>query len=138
LWQASPPHAVVAKRVGFPSFVGDLRSNLSVFLDRYYNATRLHSALGYLSPDEFERRAAQSATAEIPKAIPRDVDGHFTAIRLQRFSAGTITAIATFWPQPHHQPYIPNGGSSRPGLHRRPITTQHIAGNKLVEKFIGR
>ena len=45
-----------------------LRANLSVFLDRYYNATRLHSALGYLSPDEFEKRAAQSATAEAPTA----------------------------------------------------------------------
>jgi putative transposase len=48
--------------------IEDLRANLSVFLDRYYNATRLHSALGYLSPDEFERRAAQSTTAEIPQA----------------------------------------------------------------------
>jgi putative transposase len=48
----------------------DLRANLSVFLDRYYNAIRLHSALGYLSPDEFEKRAAQSATAETP-AAPR-------------------------------------------------------------------
>jgi putative transposase len=46
----------------------DLRTNLSVLLDRYYNATRLHSALGYLSPDEFEKRAAQSLTAEIPLA----------------------------------------------------------------------
>ena len=45
----------------------DLRANLSVFLDRYYNATRLHSALGYLSPDEFEKRA-QSAKAEIAPA----------------------------------------------------------------------
>jgi putative transposase len=46
--------------------IEDLRANLSVFLDRYYNATRLHSALGYLSPNEFERRAAQSTAAEIP------------------------------------------------------------------------
>ena len=46
----------------------DLRANLSVFLERYYNATRLHSALGYLSPDEFEKRAAQSTTAETPQA----------------------------------------------------------------------
>ena len=43
----------------------DLRANLSVFLDRYYNTARLHSALGYQSPDEFERRAAQSTTAKI-------------------------------------------------------------------------
>jgi putative transposase len=48
--------------------IEDLRANLGVFLGRYYNATRLHSALGYLSPDEFEKRAAQSATAEIPLA----------------------------------------------------------------------
>ena len=48
--------------------VEDLRANLSLFLDRHYNATRLHSALGSLSPDEFERRAAQSKTAEIPPA----------------------------------------------------------------------
>jgi putative transposase len=47
--------------------IKDLRANLSVFFDRYYNATRLHSALGYLSPDEFERRAAQSTTAAIPQ-----------------------------------------------------------------------
>jgi putative transposase len=44
--------------------VEDLRANLSLFLDRHYNATRLHSALGSLSPDEFERRAAQSTTEE--------------------------------------------------------------------------
>jgi len=47
--------------------IEDLRANLSVFLDRYYNATRLHSALGYLSPNEFERRAAQSTAADIPQ-----------------------------------------------------------------------
>ncbi|MBV9037661.1 MAG: IS3 family transposase, partial [Acidobacteriaceae bacterium] len=48
--------------------IEDLRTHLTVFFDRYYNATRLHSALGYLSPEEFERRAAQSTTAEIPQA----------------------------------------------------------------------
>jgi transposase InsO family protein len=48
--------------------IEDLRANLSLFLDRYYNATRLHSALGYLSPDEFERRAGPSTTGEIPQA----------------------------------------------------------------------
>ena len=46
----------------------DLRANLSVFLDRYYNATRLHSALGYRSPEEFERWATHSKIAEIPEA----------------------------------------------------------------------
>jgi putative transposase len=46
----------------------DLRANLGVFFDRYYNAARLHSALGYQSPDEFERQAAASAKPEIPHA----------------------------------------------------------------------
>ena len=46
----------------------DLRANLSIFFDRYYNAARLHSALGYRSPDEFERQVAASTKPEIPRA----------------------------------------------------------------------
>jgi putative transposase len=46
----------------------DLRANLSIFFDRYYNAARLHSALGYRSPDEFERQATAAAKSEIPRS----------------------------------------------------------------------
>jgi transposase InsO family protein len=35
----------------------DLRANLEEFIERYYNRQRLHSALGYLSPESFERQA---------------------------------------------------------------------------------
>ena len=31
-----------------------LRANLEEFIEKYYNRSRLHSALGYLSPEEFE------------------------------------------------------------------------------------
>jgi putative transposase len=48
--------------------IEDLRTNIEAFIDRYYNARRLHSALGYLSPDEFEKRAAESTTTKIPPA----------------------------------------------------------------------
>jgi putative transposase len=34
-----------------------LRANIEEFIDRYYNQQRLHSALGYRSPEEFERHA---------------------------------------------------------------------------------
>jgi putative transposase len=35
----------------------DLRSRIEEFIERYYNPKRLHSALGYRSPDEFEQQA---------------------------------------------------------------------------------
>jgi putative transposase len=33
-----------------------LRANIEEFIERYYNQQRLHSALGYRSPEEFERQ----------------------------------------------------------------------------------
>jgi transposase InsO family protein len=35
-----------------------LRTNMAAFIDQYYNRTRLHSALGYRPPEEFERAVA--------------------------------------------------------------------------------
>ncbi len=37
----------------------DLRAHIEEFIDRYYNRIRLHSALGYRPPEEFEQAAAQ-------------------------------------------------------------------------------
>jgi hypothetical protein len=39
-----------------------LRANIEAFIDQYYNRCRLHSALGYKPPEEFEQ-AHESATA---------------------------------------------------------------------------
>lgn len=39
-----------------------LRSNVEEFIEEYYNRQRLHSALGYRSPEEFERQTKSSAT----------------------------------------------------------------------------
>jgi len=37
----------------------DARSSIGEFLERVYNRKRLHSALGYLPPAEFENGASQ-------------------------------------------------------------------------------
>ena len=39
----------------------DLRTNIEAFIDRYYNCQRLHSALGYRPPEEFEQMAEPGA-----------------------------------------------------------------------------
>lgn len=40
-----------------------LRANLAAFIEQYYNRGRLHSALGYHSPEEFEQVASSATRA---------------------------------------------------------------------------
>lgn len=46
----------------------DLRAGITEFIDTYYNRLRLHSALGYVPPEEFEQAAAAPASGEISGA----------------------------------------------------------------------
>ena len=41
-----------------------MRVNIEEFIERYYNRQRLHSALGYHSPEEFEQQAELPRTVE--------------------------------------------------------------------------
>ncbi len=42
----------------------DLRRNIQEFIEQYYNGLRLHSALGYRSPEEFEQAAEPATTSQ--------------------------------------------------------------------------
>ena len=42
----------------------NLRANIEEFIEQYYNRLRLHSALGYRSPEEFEQQIEASGSAE--------------------------------------------------------------------------
>lgn len=43
----------------------ELRQSIQEFIELYYNARRLHSALGYVPPDEFEKQARDPSAAEL-------------------------------------------------------------------------
>jgi putative transposase len=48
--------------------LSDLRANVAEFIEQYYNRCRLHSALGYLPPEEFEQAAAINQAGGCPAA----------------------------------------------------------------------
>jgi putative transposase len=62
-----------------------LRANIETFIDQYYNRCRLHSALGYQTPEEFE----------------------------QSLGPTTVTAGATMSFFRHREDYRPDGGAAK-------------------------
>jgi transposase InsO family protein len=49
-------------RVGAFQSLEELRGSIETFIERYYNGQRLHSALGYRPPEEFEKSADAGGT----------------------------------------------------------------------------
>jgi transposase InsO family protein len=47
-------------------YIDELNAHLEQFIDHYYNRLRLHSALGYKSPEEFEAALAPQTAAASP------------------------------------------------------------------------
>lgn len=75
-----------------------LRANIEEFIDEYYNRQRLHSALGYRSPEEFERMVecqAESRSATIEAFVNKENDG-----KISKGLLGTGTQMPSPSPDP--------------------------------------
>lgn len=80
-----------------------LRENLQEFIERYYNKKRLHSALGYRSPEEFERGMRKSNPAlKVPTVS-------WTFGRAMTLNAGDGDSNAVPFPRPQ-PPAVDNSG----------------------------
>ena len=59
----------------------DLRTHIQEFIERYYNEKRLHSALGYCSPAEFEQKAAvETSSSATVRFFARNDGGSSTRL----------------------------------------------------------
>ncbi|HLJ90269.1 MAG TPA: IS3 family transposase [Candidatus Angelobacter sp.] len=76
-----------------------LHTNIEIFIEEYYNKQRLHSALGYRSPEEFEQEAeCQNVTTNSESATMIYFD--FLAQSSTR-AAGERDSNAVPFPRPH-------------------------------------
>jgi transposase InsO family protein len=76
-----------------------LRANIEEFIEEYYNRQRLHSALGYRSPKEFERKAedqAESRGARMESFMNKEND--------EKISKGLL-GTGTQMPSPSPAPF---------------------------------
>ncbi len=80
-----------------------LRANIEEFIEQYYNRQRLHSALGYRSPEEFERESGPTNSAGSPGATVEFVVDDENGENEERGSkklAGDEDSNAVLFPRP--------------------------------------
>ena len=109
-----------------------LRSNIEGFIDHYYNRCRLHSALGYRTPEDFE----QSSACDITTAGA--TMSFFRQEEIYRSDAGvSINEEPTEAGSPHHRvDESPTGYSSAGWSPPEPASASpaedHCEGDKVV------
>ena len=82
-----------------------LRTNIEEFIEQDYNRQRLHSALGYPSPEEFERQSERRSSAADSRSatmqfFENDENGE-NEMRVSTELAGEGDSIAVSFPRPH-------------------------------------
>lgn len=79
-----------------------LRENLGDFIAQYYNRKRLHSALGYRTPEEFEREQSQNQDQSLKVATLTYTFGRASTL------LGSGTGTQTPSPSPNPNPLLGN------------------------------
>jgi len=80
-----------------------LRANIEEFIEEYYNRQRLHSALGYRSPEEFERQSERGNSADSPGATVQSFVNDGNSENEKRVSpelSGEEDSNAALFPRP--------------------------------------
>jgi transposase InsO family protein len=80
-----------------------LRTNIEEFIEQYYNRQRLHSALGYRSPEEFERESGRTNSADssgAPVEFVVDDENSENEERGSKKLAGDEDSNAVLFPRP--------------------------------------
>jgi len=85
-----------------------LRANIEEFIEEYYNRQRLHSALGYWSPEEFKQQSeSRSALSDFQSATMRFFENDGNEKRISEVMVGEGDSIPVPFPEPHPLPQDP-------------------------------
>jgi hypothetical protein len=82
-----------------------LRANSEEFIEEDYHRQRLHSALGYRPPEEFERRTELSGQGEFRSATLRFFENNESGknrTEVSELLVGEGDSLAVPFPEPHH------------------------------------
>jgi putative transposase len=89
-----------------------LRANIEEFIEEYYNRQRLHSALGYHSPEEFEKQSATSSAApDFRSATMNFFENDGNKQEVSELMIGEGDSIAVPFPEP--RPLLEDPGKAQ-------------------------
>jgi Integrase core domain len=102
----------------------DLLQNVTAFIETYYNRVRLHSALGYQPPEQFEQATSGSNEA---RGASMSFFRHREIYRSDETDIGTSKGRTVFAASPDHRlDESPAGYSSAVALQQRPLPLRQL------------